>query len=66
MTVAERPSSCPDCFGFVQIGDQVRRDNTFEEWRHARCPRTKFDVDPGEVCPDCFTVRANNGACACP
>lgn len=63
--VAERPSSCPDCLGFIQVGDRVTRANSFEEWRHVTCPKTKFDFDPAEVCTSCFTVRAANGRCAC-
>lgn len=66
MSIAERPSSCPDCFGFIQIGDPVTRSNSFGEWRHARCPKTKFDFDPAQVCEECFTVRAASGKCACP
>ncbi len=65
VTTATIGMSCPDCGGFIQVGDRITRRNTFEEWRHARCPRTKFDIDPSEVCPDCFTVRATTGACSC-
>lgn len=65
VTTATIGMSCPDCDGFIQVGDRITRRNTFEEWRHARCPRTKFDIDPSEVCPDCFTVRATTGACSC-
>jgi hypothetical protein len=64
-TLAERPSPCPDCGGFIQIDTPVERDNVFEPWRHVRCPRTKFDFDPADVCPDCFTVRTTTGACSC-
>lgn len=63
--IAERPSTCPDCFSFINIGDGVTRSNAFEEWRHVRCPRTKFEFDPAAVCPNCFTVRTLTGACNC-
>lgn len=57
--------ACADCGGHFQVGDTITRPNHFERWRHAACPRTKFDFDPGDVCPECFTVRATNGACNC-
>ncbi|MFF7683129.1 hypothetical protein ACFZA2_10240 [Microbacterium sp. NPDC007973] len=65
-TVAQHPARCPDCGAPIRVGDRVARANAFAEWQHAACPPTKFDVDPATVCPDCFTVRATTGACACP
>jgi hypothetical protein len=62
---AQRPSRCPDCDSFIQPGDMITRGNAFADWRHVVCPPTKFDFDPSNVCPDCFTVRATTGACAC-
>lgn len=64
-TIAERPSRCGDCFAFINIGDRVTRANTFTEWVHERCPKTRFDITGEDVCPECFTVRATNGACNC-
>jgi hypothetical protein len=64
-TIAQRPTKCPDCHAFIQPGDRIVRPNGFDEWRHAHCPRTKFDIDPSDVCPNCFTVRATTGACSC-
>lgn len=64
-TVAQHPALCPDCETGIQVGDPITRPNPFEAWRHASCPRTKFDFDPATVCPDCFTVRATTGACNC-
>jgi hypothetical protein len=26
---------------------------------------TEFDVEPAQVCPECWQVRAANGTCAC-
>ena len=63
--IARHPGSCPDCGGHCRPGDRITRPNHFELWRHAECPRTKFDFDPGDVCPECFTVRATTGACTC-
>jgi len=62
---ARHAGSCPDCGGHFDAGDLITRTNHFELWRHASCPLTKFDFDPGDVCPDCFTVRATTGACSC-
>jgi len=66
LAVADHPGSCPDCGGAIRPGERITRGNAFDVWRHASCPPTKFDFDPAAVCPDCFTVRATNGACACP
>ncbi len=57
---------CSDCGAGIRLGQPVTRDNLFAPWRHVSCPRTKFDFDPADVCPDCFTVRTPTGACACP
>ncbi|MBN9210537.1 MAG: hypothetical protein BGO45_04760 [Microbacterium sp. 71-36] len=65
-TIAEHPGHCPECGAPIRPGERIVRGNAFEAWRHAACPRTKFDFDPDTVCPDCFTVRATTGACACP
>lgn len=56
---------CPDCGGTIHPGQRITRANVFDVWRHHRCPATKFDFDPADVCPDCFTVRTVTGACAC-
>ncbi len=50
-TVAQHPALCPDCDTWIQVGDRITRPNPFEAWRHASCPRTKFDFDPDTVCP---------------
>lgn len=64
--IAEHPARCPDCLAFIKPGDWIVRPNGFEQWRHASCPKTKFDFEPGDVCGECFTVRATNGKCAYP
>ena len=56
---------CPDCGAGIRLGQPVTRDSLFVSWRHVACPRTKFDFDPADVCPDCFTVRTTTGACSC-
>ncbi|MGW9345560.1 hypothetical protein ACWGR3_28825 [Streptomyces albidoflavus] len=63
--LAERPATCPACSNFIKVGDEITRDNAFANWRHVRCPHTKYDFDPADVCPDCFTVRTPTGACNC-
>lgn len=63
--IAQHPGLCSDCGGYFQPGDRVTRANAFEQWRHVSCPRTKFDFDPGDVCPECFIVRTTTGACNC-
>jgi hypothetical protein len=63
--IARHPSRCPDCGLAIHEGERIARANHFEFWRHETCPRTKFDFDPGDVCPDCFTVRTTTGACNC-
>jgi hypothetical protein len=60
----DRPP-CPLCGGFIQTNSPVTRANLFDPWQHVTCPRTKFDFDPGDVCPNCFTVRTTTGACNC-
>lgn len=64
-TIAQHPAQCPDCGAPIRPGARIVRVNAFTPWQNASCPRTKFDVDPATVCPDCFTVRATNGACSC-
>jgi hypothetical protein len=64
-TIAQHSARCPDCDSFIRVGDAIVRPHLFEQWRHAVCPRTKFDFEPAEVCPDCFTVRSTTGACSC-
>ncbi|WP_091232548.1 hypothetical protein [Microbacterium sp. 3J1] len=65
IVIARHQGTCSDCGGQYEGGDRITRPNHFELWRHASCPRTKFDFDPGDVCPVCFTVRATSGACSC-
>lgn len=65
IVTARFSGACADCGGHFQVGDPITRPNHFEMWRHAACPRTKFDFDPGDVCSVCFTVRATSGACSC-
>ena len=64
-TEAVFSSTCPDCGGGIRPGQRITRANVFDAWKHAACPKTKFDVDPADVCSDCFTVRSTNGACSC-
>lgn len=45
-------------------------DRVIEAWRADQRPvdvavKTRFDFDPADVCPSCFTVRATAGACSC-
>lgn len=65
IVTARFSGACAACGGHFQVGDPIARPNHFEMWRHVACPRTKFDFDPGDVCPVCFTVRATSGACSC-
>jgi hypothetical protein len=58
-------SACTECGGAIKPGERITRRNAFEAWRHATCPKTKFDFEPADVCGGCFTVRATTGACAC-
>lgn len=65
IVTARHQGACQECGGHFQVGDRITRPNHFELWRHAECPRTKFDFDPGDVCAICFTIRATTGACNC-
>lgn len=56
---------CSECGVRFRINEAVTRANVFEPWRHVACRRTKFDFDPADVCPNCFTVRTTTGACSC-
>lgn len=64
-TTAQHAARCPECDTAIRVGDRIVRANSFDVWRHAACPPTKFDFDPDTVCPVCFTVRATTGACNC-
>lgn len=62
---ARFPGQCAQCGGGIREGDLIVR-NLDDQWVHTICPADPFDFDLTEICPDCFTVRAKNGACACP
>lgn len=64
-TIAQHVGHCQDCDQPITPGQRIERTNVFATWAHATCPKTLFDVDPAAVCPECFTVRATNGACSC-
>lgn len=68
MTIeAQLNGVCPECDGRIRPGERITRYDVTDPWRHAVCPEsTSLDFDPTTVCQSCFTVRAVNGACACP
>jgi hypothetical protein len=65
---ARHPGVCPKCGQRFDVGEMLTRDEEDTAWVHERCPDSPspFDFDPADVCGGCFTVRAKNGACACP
>lgn len=70
---ARYPGTCLDCEDTIGVGDQIEarfsqvaRDSKVVGYAHAVCPDTDpMRFDPDQVCPECFTVKAVNGACAC-
>ncbi|GLJ78655.1 hypothetical protein [Microbacterium imperiale] len=58
-------ATCEECDQPIRMTDPAIRPTAFTWWRHVRCPQTKFDFDPADVCPECFTVRTTTGACNC-
>jgi hypothetical protein len=62
---AQHPGLCGQCDQRFDAGTRLVRNAPDTGWVHERCPEGKFDFNPADVCADCFTVRAVNGACAC-
>lgn len=74
MSVTARMSGrCHGCGEDIVPGDAIDRESGGTRWVHADCVNTDavdradpLDFDQNAVCQSCFTVRAVNGACACP
>lgn len=57
---ARYPGRCGVCDGGIRPGDLATYVE--DEIAHASCPAPTVLADP---CPNCWTVPAANGACAC-
>lgn len=60
---AEFSTLCPDCGELIAEGNQIYLIENIG-WVHVRCPDTAQAIKR-EVCTECYTEKASNGACLC-
>jgi hypothetical protein len=65
LTVAQFETRCGRCESVIRIGSEIELGGN-GRWLHSSCPVGVMDTPPAEqMCGECFTPRALNGACLC-